>query len=161
MMEALVAAHKAYETAVEEDVAYQDARFILPEGSTNFILCEYPLRTFIDTYAYRACSMFQWEIVQVFREMKRVLVEAHNWMEPYVKISCEQTHGALDEPSEAEFNKMSPQEQSGIAADHEMGAFDHHCTYQGHEKVYPQCEFEWARESNRSFKSKQHEIGAK
>lgn len=88
---AVEAAHEAYRIATNEDIAYQDARFILPEGTETYILCEYPLREFLAAYAYRACSMFQWEIMYVFRMMRNVLVMAHPWLEPYVKITCEKT----------------------------------------------------------------------
>ena len=90
-IEALMAAHNAYRVACEADVSYQDARFILPEGTTNFILLEYPVREFLNVYAYRACHMFQWEISAVMRACRDVLVEAHPWIEPYVKITCEKT----------------------------------------------------------------------
>jgi len=90
-MEAIAAAHHAYEIACEEDIAFQDARFILPEGTETYILCEYPIREFLNVYAYRACSMFQWEIMTVMRLMKQELVAAHPWIEKYVKITCEKT----------------------------------------------------------------------
>jgi flavin-dependent thymidylate synthase len=88
-LRATMASWRAYQVACEEDISYQDARFILPEGTTNFIMLEYPVREFLNVYAYRACSMFQWEIVQVMRQCKDVLVAQHPWIEPYVKISCE------------------------------------------------------------------------
>ena len=90
-LRAIGAAHAAYQKACEADIAYQDARFILPEGTTNFIMLEYPVREFLNVYAYRACHMFQWEISAVMRECRRVLLEAHPWLEPYVKITCEKT----------------------------------------------------------------------
>lgn len=145
-LRAMYFAHKAYEAAIEEDISYQDARLILPEGTTNWIICEYPLPVFIDTYAYRACSMFQWEIVTVFRKMRQVLVAAHPWLEPYVKISCEKTHGALDGALDREQFADYP-----TNARVKRGDFDHACTYQGHERVEDQCDFPWARESNRTF----------
>lgn len=83
------AAEDAYRIACQEDIAYQDAREALLEGTETYIMCEYPLREFLNTYAYRACVMFNWQIVHCFREMGRLLVEAHPWLEPYVKISCE------------------------------------------------------------------------
>lgn len=89
--QALRYSHKAYRAACEADISYQDARFILPEGTTNFIMLEYPVREFLNVYAYRACHMFQWEISAVMRECRRVLLEAHPWLEPYVKITCEKT----------------------------------------------------------------------
>jgi Thymidylate synthase complementing protein len=124
-----------YRMATDADISYQDARFGLLEGTTNFILWEGSLRELINTYAYRACSMFQHEIMHVFREMKRVLCESHPYLERYLKISCEKTHGSID-----------------------GGPGGHACTYQGWEEVSPQCDFEWARESNRTFRSERHGI---
>lgn len=83
------AAWASYRTAVQADISYQDARFILPEATQTYILLEYPLRTFLETYAYRGCTMFQWEHVHVMREARRLLVERHPWLEPHIKISCE------------------------------------------------------------------------
>ena len=88
----LIEGHRIYNETIEADIQYKDARYILPEGTTNFILCEYPLRTFLELYAYRACVMFQEELVAVTREMGRLLVESHPYLEPYIKISCEKIH---------------------------------------------------------------------
>ena len=88
-LKATMTCWKAYQTICDQDISYQDARFVLQEGTTNFILLEYPVREFLNVFAYRGCSMFQWEIVHVMRECRRVLLEAHPWLEPYVKISCE------------------------------------------------------------------------
>jgi flavin-dependent thymidylate synthase len=90
-IDAIMTSHAAYRAACEADISYQDARFILPEGTTNFIMLEYPVREFLNVYAYRACHMFQWEISAVMRECRRVLLDAHPWLEPYVKITCEKT----------------------------------------------------------------------
>jgi flavin-dependent thymidylate synthase len=151
---ALTAAADAYAAACEEDASYQDARFILPEGTTNYILCEYSLREFMNVYAYRGCAMFQWEIVTVMRMMRHLLVQRYPFLDPYVKISCEKTHGSLDKPE-----VVSRLEERGVR----MSAFDeehaHTCTFQGWENVEGQCPFPWARESNRQFKSKAHAIG--
>ena len=88
---AFEAAHEAYRLACDEDVSFQDARFVLPEGTETYIMLEYPLREFLAVYAYRACSMFQWEICHTIRECGRALVSAHPWLDPYVKITCEKT----------------------------------------------------------------------
>jgi hypothetical protein len=134
-----------YRLATEADISYQDARFGLLEGTANFILCEYSLDEFINLYAYRACSMFQWEIQYIVREMRRVLLDAHPWLEPYIKISCERTNGAKDGQASGE---------------HRVGddKYAHTCTFQGWEEVEGQCDFPWARESNRSFRSERHVI---
>ena len=138
-MDALAHAHQAYRMACDRDVSYQDARFILPEGTTNYIMMEYPLREFINVYAYRGCWMFQWEIVSIMHMCRDLLVERYPYLEPYIKISCETTRGSLDALS------VSIQE-------------DHHCTFQGWESVEGQCPFSWARETNRKFRSEHHRI---
>lgn len=81
----------AYAQLIDLDIPFQDARFICPIGIETYIIAEYPLKTFLDTYAYRACPMFQWEMVFVFREMKKLVVEKFPWMEEHIKISCERT----------------------------------------------------------------------
>lgn len=141
-------AHQAYREACDADVSYQDARFILPEGTTNFITMEYPLREFLNVYAYRACYMFQWEINSIMHACGEILTGKYPWLEPYVKISCEKTNGALDIKPDA-----------NLAADFDREQIAHHCTFQGWEQVEGQCPLAWARESNRSFRSKHHEIG--
>jgi thymidylate synthase ThyX len=130
-----------YNMACEHGISYQDARFALLEGTTNYVVLEYPIREFIAVYAYRACPMFQAEICHVVRECKRVLVEAHPWIDPYIKISCERTEGALDKPY-----------------DPEDPGTHRHCTFRGWEEVEGQCEFPYARETNRSFRSKRFAI---
>jgi len=89
---AALASVAAYNEACDGGISYQDARWILPEGTETYIQCEYPLRTFLETYAYRGCVMFQWEHVAIMRQMRNLLVQAHPWLEPYVKISCEKIH---------------------------------------------------------------------
>lgn len=156
-LDAIKACHEAYAAACEEDVSYQDARFILPEGTTNYIMCEYTLREFMNVYAYRGCSMFQWEIVSFMRACREILVGKYPFLDPYVKISCEKTKGALD--TEVELSRW--ENETGEHADSYPidEALAHHCTFQGWEQVEGQCPFAWARETNRSFRSQHHEIG--
>lgn len=130
---AIVAVHDAYRIACERDVSYQDARYILPTGTETYIMCEYNVREFLALYAYRACSMFQWEICSIVREMGKLLAEAHPWLAPYIKISCETTSG--------------PAEYGG-----------HKCTFQGWEDVEEGCDFPWAKYENRTFQPKAHRI---
>jgi hypothetical protein len=91
--------------------------------------------------------MFQWEIVAVMRECRRLLVEAYPWLEPYIKISCEKTSGSKDKNLFGPYVDQEP--------------YAHTCTFQGWERVEGQCDFPWARDSNRSFRSEAHEIGGR
>lgn len=142
--EAVELCRKAYRLACHEDISYQDARYILPEGTTNYIMMEYPLREFINVYAYRGCAMFSWEIVTVMRMARELLVGLYPWLDPYIKISCEKTHGAKD--------------WDGAGEGMDSEAFAHTCTFQGWESVEGQCPFPWARETNRTFRSEHHRI---
>jgi thymidylate synthase ThyX len=134
---ALMWSRRAYRLACESDVSYQDARYILPEATTNYIMCEYTLREFLNVYAYRACSMFSWEITHVVREMGRLLLADSPWLrgtggEP--KISCERSAPILE----------------GMGKD--GLPLEHACTFQGWERVEEQCAFPWAKDDNRTFK---------
>lgn len=144
-LRATAEAWKAYQIITDQDISYQDARFTLPEGTTNFIMLEYPVREFLNVYAYRACSMFQWEIVEVMRKAKEVLIEAHPWLEPYVKISCEKTGPVKIE---------TPAGDGMVKAEF----LEHHCTFQGWEDVDGQCDFPWAKHEARTFKPAFHRI---
>lgn len=88
-MRAIRSAHEAYKIACDEDISYQDARYVLPIGTVTYIMCEYSVREFLALYAYRACSMFQWEIVNVVRQMGGILAAEYPWLAKYIKISCE------------------------------------------------------------------------
>jgi flavin-dependent thymidylate synthase len=177
--DALLASWKAYKAACDAGVSYQDARYILPEGTTNYILCEYPLREFLNVYAYRGCSMFAWEIVWIMREMKRVLLEAHPFLEPYVKISCEKSGAECDRckgsgyvhardgvPATTEEIKdcqESDDPKYEVIACWQCGGHggERKCTFQGWENVEGVCDFPWARQDNRTFlPSPKYRIGA-
>lgn len=142
----VMASWRSYKNICDMDISYQDARFVLPEGTTNFIMLEYPVLEFLNVYAYRGCSMFQWEIVHVMRECRRALVEAHPWIEPYVKISCEKT-GPVDIPL-GQFTEGQGRTER----------VEHHCTFQGWEDVEGQCDFSWAKHEARTFKPEFHRI---
>lgn len=176
---ALLACWNAYKAACDAGVSYQDARYILPEGTTNYILCEYPLREFLNVYAYRGCSMFAWEIVWIMREMKRVLLEAHPFLEPYVKISCEKSgaecsrckgsgyiharDGVAATTEEIKDCQEADDPQYEVIACWECGGQGggRKCTFQGWENVEGVCDFPWARQDNRTFlPSPKYRIGA-
>lgn len=122
-------AREAYNWMAEHKVPMQDARTVCPIATETYILCNYDLGEFLKLYSYRACQMFYPEMVQIMKLMKESLVQKAPWLEPYIKISCENTSGSI----------------------HSLHG--HRCTYQGWEKVEGHCTFEWATEKNRTFKS--------
>lgn len=172
-VEAVETSRAAYRAACDSGVSYQDARYILTEGTTNYIMCEYPLREFLNVYAYRACSMFLWEMVGCMREMGRVLVEAHPMLEEYVKITCEKGPGCSDCKGSGKVWS-----DTGLAWDPSDGVSDvgqayplpchtcvgtggRKCFFQGWENVEGQCDKPMARQENRVFlPSPKYRIGA-
>lgn len=157
VVNAYLTAHQAYRICCEEDISYQDARYVLPEGTTNFILLEYTVREFLNVFAYRACSMFSWEIVHVMREAKKVLIAEHPWLEPYIKISCEKT-GPVEVPA----TKRDLGMPSVLGHDPKITErLEHHCTFQGWEDVTGQCDLPWGRDEARTFKPEFHRISRK
>lgn len=165
----LLASWTAYKAACDAGISYQDARYILPEGTTNYILCEYTVREFINVFAYRGCSMFLWEMVGAMREMRRVLVKAHPFLEPYVKISCEKGPVCVKcKGSGRLFTDGVPADEDEVwrlKYDAEVAGVEElldcdvcgglggqrKCTFQGWENVERQCDFPWAKQSNRVF----------
>lgn len=158
--ESVDAAAKAYRVATEEDISYQDARYALPEATTNYIMCEYPVREFLAVYAYRACSMFSWEIVHTVREMGRLLSEEHPWLEPFIKISCQKSE-QCEACNGSGFSLVVAGTPISCEACGGLGKQGNKCTFQGWESVEGQCPLPWAREDNRVFRSKHHRIERK
>lgn len=151
---AIEAAWVAYRAACDEGISYQDARYILPEGTTNYILCEYTIREFIAVFAYRGCSMFLWEMVGCMRKMREALLADHPWLEPYVKISCEKAVGDCDHcgGQGIEFAVGQDNDRLERPCSHCGGdGKARKCTFQGWENVEGVCDFPWAKQSNRVF----------
>lgn len=175
-VDAIEASWNAYRRACEAGVSYQDARYILPIGTETYIMCEYSVREFLAVYAYRACSMFQWEICHTVRQMGAILSEAYPWLAPYIKISCQD--GVCREcagfgwytvewgnvhPSDAIWSRVIGTPSEGVA---ELrcdrcggtGKEGSRCTFQGWEDVEEQCDFPQAKYELRTFKPQAHRI---
>jgi hypothetical protein len=115
-----------YDFIVEQDTPYQDARSVLPIATETWIIGGMPLRTFLETYNYRACWMFLPEMRWIFHQMGQLLVAECPWLESKVKISCE-----------------FPDREG-----------NHKCYYRGVENVEEVCTLPWAKEDNRIWRSK-------
>jgi len=161
---AIEASWEAYSLACEAGVSYQDARYILGEGTTNYIQCQYSIREFINVFAYRGCSMFLWEMAACVRKMRDVLIAAHPMLEPYVKISCEKGGPVCPQ---CKGNKVTQDDGAYLSAaeiqssnytmitcpscDGRGYQGGNKCTFQGWENVEGQCSLPWARQDNRTF----------
>src|SRR5690348_9416840 len=133
---------------------------ILPEGTVNFIQCTYTVREFINVFAYRGCSMFMWEMVDVMRKMREAILEQSPWLEPYIKISCEKT-GTVCEACGGDGKNVFMVDTYGEECPdcNGQGRIGAKCTFQGWESPEGQCDKPWAKDEQRSFKPLFHTIG--
>jgi thymidylate synthase ThyX len=127
-MEAIREARLAYQKLAELGIPMQDVRTVCPIATETYIICEYPLSEFLNTYAYRACYQMYPETVALFHLMGEKLIEKCPWLESVIKISCEKTSGGIN-------------------------GLPHKCTFQGWERVEGSCPLPWALEENRVYKS--------
>lgn len=147
------AAWAAYSDACDAGVPYEDARYILPEGTVNYIQCEYTIREFIAVYNYRGCSMFLREMVAVMRKMRAALLEQCPELEPFIKVSCEAGSGC----QACRGTGQTQDDMPGFAGHYGekcpvcQGTGGRKCTFQGWENVELACERPQAKESNRVF----------
>ena len=66
-------AWEAYETLIDHGVPIEDARYILPMGLGQPFIMTANLRQWRYMIKERGCKHAQWEIAQIFREVKRTL----------------------------------------------------------------------------------------
>lgn len=151
---ALLKSWEAYKAACDAGISYQDARYILPEGTGNYILCEYTVREFINVFAYRGCSGFLWEMVEIVRQMRDILVEAHPFLKPHVLISCEKPTGDCSACGGQGIEFVLGADNDRLERPCSTCGGDgksRRCTFQGWENVEKICDFPWAKQGNRTF----------
>lgn len=153
-MRAYMAAWEAYQAACEEGVPYEDARYILPEGTVNYIQCEYTIREFMNVFAYRGCEMFLREMVESMRMMRTLLVEQCPDLEPFVKVSCEKGAGCITCKGTGKIDQAQDTvpitfKKAPCIMCHGTGG--RKCTFQGWENVELACSKPQAKENNRVF----------
>jgi flavin-dependent thymidylate synthase len=88
---AVEAIRSAYTYMVENDVPAQDARGILPNNVQTKIFAKINLRTLQEMAKLLLCTRTQGEYQDVFREMRRLVVEAHPWAEEFIEVHCAAT----------------------------------------------------------------------
>lgn len=77
-----------YGRMIDTGIPPQDARGILPTNITTSIIVQKNLRSLANTAELRLCTRTQGEYQDVFREMKRLVVEVHPWAEEFIQVFC-------------------------------------------------------------------------
>lgn len=93
----------AYRELVEKGIPRQDARGVLPTNVLTNITAKFNLRSLHTMAELRLCTRTQGEYQEVFREMRRLVVQVHPWAEEFINVFCvNHGHCAFPRYGEAE-----------------------------------------------------------
>lgn len=87
---AIADSFNSYEMLVQDGVQIQDARGVLPIATSTSILIKANLRTLSQMAEHRLCVRTQGEYQNVFKLMKKEILEVHPWAEPLLQAYCVQ-----------------------------------------------------------------------
>lgn len=77
-----------YEKLVKKGIPKEDARFVLPNAvSTNLVLTM-NLRELMNVCAVRLCNKAQWEIRELFSQVKKVVAEIDEFLAGFLVPKC-------------------------------------------------------------------------
>lgn len=88
---------EGYSTLLQDGIAPQDARGLLPTNITTSITAKFNLRTLHETAKLRLCTRTQGEYQNVFREMRARVIEVHPWAAEFIEVYCA-AHGTCAFP---------------------------------------------------------------
>lgn len=77
-----------YQKMINEGIAIQDARGILPTNISTSIISKFSLRTLHDMALLRLCTRTQGEYQRVFKAMRDEVVAIHPWARAFIKVHC-------------------------------------------------------------------------
>jgi len=77
-----------YGHLIDKGVPPQDARGVLPTNVLTNIIAQFNLRSLANMAELRMCTRTQGEYQDVFREMRRLVIEVHPWAEEFIQVFC-------------------------------------------------------------------------
>lgn len=130
-----------YRDLIDLGVNPQDARGVLPTNVSTNIICKFSLRTLADMAKTRLCFRTQGEYQEVFREMRKQVIEAHPWTEPFIRVACAAT-GVCQFPNFKECPIKPPifNPDTGLRWDNDALSFP--ATREQIQKVWEETRFE-------------------
>lgn len=83
-------AFEAYKALLADGAPAQDARGILPTATLTSIKVKFDLRTLHEMAKVRLCVRTQGEYQEVFRAMRRLVIEKHRWVAEhrFIEVHC-------------------------------------------------------------------------
>lgn len=86
--DAIADADAHYQQLVAAGAELQDARAVLPSNMETAIKAKFNLRTMSDMAMNRLCTRTQGEYQNVFRLMRKAILEVHPWAESLLQPAC-------------------------------------------------------------------------
>ena len=86
--DAAEAAKAAYGALIDEGVAVQDARGLLPIAITGAIIAKLNLRALSEMAKTRLCTRTQGEYQDVFRAMRDAVIAVYPWAANFLEVHC-------------------------------------------------------------------------
>lgn len=83
--------NNGYKRLLELGANPQDARGVLPTNICTNIVASFNLRTLSDTAKLRLCTRTAGEYQNVFREMRKKIIEIHPWAADFILVHCAAT----------------------------------------------------------------------
>jgi thymidylate synthase ThyX len=77
-----------YQLLVADGIPLQDARGVLPTNVLTAIEGKFNLRCLHNMAELRLCTRTQGEYQDVFREMRRQVIEVHPWADDFIQVFC-------------------------------------------------------------------------
>lgn len=81
-------ASDSYDALIRLGIPTQDARFVMPMGISTSLFAKFDLRQLHYMARTRLCVRTQGEYQDVFREMRRVVLDVHPWAEEFIQVAC-------------------------------------------------------------------------
>jgi thymidylate synthase (FAD) len=86
-LEVMEEIQRAYDRLRETKIPTEDARFVLPNAAAINLTMTCNLRALLEFYAKRRKGRgAQWEIANLAEELRRVVVEKEDWLDPYFEL---------------------------------------------------------------------------
>ena len=85
-----------YQEMISKNIPNEDARMILPSACFTSIIMSMNARAFVEASILRTCNKAQWEIKQVFKDMRECIKEIYPTIYKLAVPNCYKKHGCLE-----------------------------------------------------------------
>ena len=85
-----------YQEMISKNIPNEDARMILPNACFTSIMVSMNARSLVEQCSKRLCNRAQWEIKQVFKDMRECIKEIYPTIYELAVPNCYKKHGCLE-----------------------------------------------------------------